>query len=130
MTVLPADSDPVEAKAILIDPATMGVLWMNESAASALPDPAPPLAEVSIAQVIPAAEAMGLPDAIRRVAEDGVARHVKTSLVSTPKGRMEVVTSIYLLPLGAVLVLADNAWEPAHKTGGDAPSRRPGRRRR
>jgi hypothetical protein len=119
---------PVEVKAVLVDPRTMTILWMNESASHVVSGRDPGSADVTIGQVLPMAEAMGVPEALREVADTGVARHLRTALVSTVKGSVAIVVSIYRVPDGALLVLAENAWRPAHGATGDGTS--PHRRRR
>lgn len=99
---------PVKAKAVLIDPGSMRVLWMNESASQGLSDrDIDSVSGVPIDQVIPMAEASGVPEALRAVADTGVARHLRTGLVSTAKGSVVIATSIYRLPDGRLLVLTE-----------------------
>ena len=103
----------VKAKAVLIDPASMTVAWMNESAAQGLADPHGDAAgDVPLESVVPMAESLGVPEAVRAVADTGVARHLQTKLVSTTKGSMAIVISIYRLPEGTVLLVMENAWQP------------------
>lgn len=100
---------------------------MNEAAAQDFPDAADP-ASVPLERLSPAPEA---PEALRTVAATGVAHHLRIDLVSTVKGSFAVVTSIYRLPGGMLLVLTENAWQPKHGEGaggaGRAPRRRSGR---
>jgi hypothetical protein len=113
------ESTPVKARAALIDPGSMTVLWTNE-----------PTADASIDRVVPMSEALGVPKALHAVAETGVAQHLRADLISTNKGSMAVVVSIYRVPDGNLLVLAENAWHFAQgKETGSAP-RGPGRRAR
>ena len=118
-------SSPVEAKAVMVDPRTMTIVWMNESASHVVSGQHPGTADMTIGQVLPMAEAMGVPEALREVAATGVARHLRTALVSTVKGSVAIVVSIYRLPEGALLVLAENAWRPAQgPTASGAPAHR------
>jgi hypothetical protein len=122
-------STPVQAKAVLVDPEAMTVLWMNESAAEGLsaPDSAP---GASIGQALPLAETMGVAEALRMAAETGEAQHLHANLVSTARGSLEIVTSVYRLPDGKLLVLTDNAWQQAARTKRDGTTGRSGGRSR
>ena len=116
---------PVRAKAIIVDPGTMTVLWANEAVLEA---PSAGSAGVGspIEQVFPLAGQLGLGDAIARVAASGEAHHVHADVIPTRLGSMVLVISVYRLPEGSVLVLVGNAWEYAVRTGRDVPGR-PGR---
>ena len=121
---------PVKAKAVLIDPGSTTVLWMNEAA---LQDFAgtdgDSVSGVPIDQAVPLAETLGVPEALSTVARTGVAQHMRTDLVSTSKGSMAIATSVYRLPDGKLLLLMEHAWHVGHeKPGGSAP--RSGRQRR
>ena len=119
---------PVRAKAVLIDPGSMTIMWMNESASHDLADEgsdAP--AAASIAQMAPAA---GLPDALRAVADTGVTQHLRADLVSTYQGSMAVVASIYRVPDGKLLVLVENTWKPGHRKANAGDARHSRRRAR
>ena len=122
-------NDPVKAKAVLVDPQSMTVLWMNESAAQDCSDGEGDFrAGVPLDEAVPMAEALGAPEALRVVADTGIAQHLRTNLVSTSKGGLAIVTSVYRLPDGKLLMLTENAWQPGHgKTDGSA-SPRSGRR--
>lgn len=122
---------PVKAKAVLIDPTSMTVLWMNESARQDITVVgSDSVAGTTVDQAIPMAEMLGLPEALRAVADTGVGQHLRANLVSTTKGSVAIVTSVYRLPGAMLLVLTENAWQPAHgETGASAP-RRSGRRAR
>lgn len=120
---------PVKAKAVLIDPASLTVVWMNESAAQGLDDPHnDATGDVPLESVVPMAESLGVPEAVRAVADTGVARHLQTKLVSTTKGSVTIVISMYRLPEGPVLLVMENAWQPRESTGGGS-RRRTGRAR-
>lgn len=116
-------SAPVRVKAVVVDPEAMTVVWMNEAAAQDFPDASGP-GSVPLDRLSPLPE---MPDALRAVAATGVARHLRTDLVSTAKGSVAVVTSIYRLPDGMLLMLTENAWQPRHGEGAAGPS---GARRR
>lgn len=107
---------PVKAKAVLIDPQSMTVVWVNEAASDGDPgDVRGTLTRSSIDRFVPMAEALGVPDALRSVAETGVARHLRADLVSTVRGSVAMVVSLYRLPDGMVLVLVENAWKMAER---------------
>ncbi|MGB4592910.1 MAG: hypothetical protein WBI63_03935 [Coriobacteriia bacterium] len=114
-----------KAKAYLVDPASMLVLWMNESASDGLPDAG--ASEVALDEAFPIGATLGLSEAVAFVAGTGTARHLQTDLVSTSLGTMRIVVSVYRVPDGSILVLSENAWEPAHKSFGASRARRPGR---
>lgn len=102
---------PVEARALLVDPVSLVVVWMNEAAAAALPDPTQaPAAGVSISSVVPAAERLRIADVVREVALSGEPRHVETDLVASAKGSLTIAISVYRIPSGQVLVIMDNAF--------------------
>jgi len=110
---------PVKAKAVLIDPASLTVVWMNESAAQGLGDPhGHATGDVPLESVVPMAESLGVPEAVRAVADTGVARHLQTKLVSTTRGSVTIVMSMYRLPDGPVLLVIENAWQPRESAGG------------
>lgn len=120
MTVADEQGVPVRAKAILVDPATMMVMWMNESPSTAQPGS-------PVDNVVPMAESLGVREALRSVADTGVARHLQADLVSTSKGAMAMVVSIYRLPDGMVLVLIENTWQIGRPDPSASTSRRFGR---
>ena len=106
-----AQDRPVQAKAVLVDPETMQVIWMNESAAEPFADrTAGAVRQPLVAEAVPMAETLGVLDAVRAVAETGVARHLEADLVSTSRGAVSLVVSVYRLPDGMVLVLSEQAW--------------------
>lgn len=121
---------PVKAKAVLIDPQSMTVVWMNESAAQDLSDGGLSVPGVTIEEALPLGETLGVPAALQSVAETGVVRHLRTNLVSTSKGSMTIATSVYRLPDGMVLVLTENAWQPLRSKAGADGARPQGRRHR
>ena len=103
---------PVNAKAVLIDPVSMTALWMNESAAHDLADQAIESVDgMPVERAVPMAEILGVPEALRTAAETGVAQHVRADLVSTSKGSVAIVASVYPLPGGAMLLIIENAWQ-------------------
>jgi hypothetical protein len=84
----------------------------------------------TVEQVVPMAEALGAPEALREVAATGEARHLRADVVSTTRGSMALVTSVYRLPDGTLLVLSENTWVAGREATGGSPSRRSGRRAR
>lgn len=113
---------PVRAKAVLVDPETFAVLWTNELVA----DDGSGVA-VTVDDVVPMARSMGVPEALRVVADTGVAQHLATDLVSTSRGSMALSVSIHRLPDGELLILMDHTWRPAKSVPGGKAARR-GRR--
>jgi hypothetical protein len=120
-----------KAKVVLIDPVSLTVLWMNESAAQDFSDPGGnSMTGARIDEVLPVTGALGVPDAVRAVVKTGVAQHLRTNLVSTTRGKVAIVTSIHLLPDGKVLVVTENAWQAGGGREGGSGSRRSGHRAR
>jgi len=109
----------VRAKVSLVDPDTLAILWTN--------DPALVARElgtaITIGDVVPMAESLGVPAALREVAATGVSRNLKVDLVSTSKGAVAIVISLYRLPDGRLMVVSENAWQMGRK---DGRSSRPG----
>lgn len=111
---------PVKAKVVIIDASSMAVVWLNEAAVegAGIRDHDSPHCA---ADVIPVAEAMGVPAALERVAKTGVAEHLSMDVVSMGRGSITLVTSVYRLPDGLVMTVTENAWqsaEPASRGGG------------
>lgn len=126
-----SQSGPVTAKAVLLDRAGTVVLWMNEAASQGDADAlAGAFERVPVERAIPMAEMLGVPAAIREVASDGAARHLSVKLVSTGRGSVDVVVSIYRLPDANLLVLIDNAWEQGRGRSSDSGTTGSARRRR
>ena len=117
----------VRTKAVMIDPADMSIVWLNEAASDALPAGCA-AEEATIAQIVPRAVESGLPEALAEVARTSQARHVQTGLVSTGAGSVAIVTSVYALPHGMLLMLTENAWQPKHRGAGSSVDHRRGRR--
>lgn len=106
------ESGPVKTRVLLLDPISYAVVWMNEAAAQAVPDWRPGEgAALPVERVVPMAEALGVPDALKQVAESGTARHLSTDVVSKSAGRIAMVVSIYRLPDGPLLLVAEHAWK-------------------
>ena len=101
--IAPSEGAPqatVRVKAAVVDPATMALLWSNEEAQAG-----------TIDAVVPMAESMGVPDAMREVARTGVPANLQANVISTGRGAMAVVVTIHRLPDGLLLVLAEDAWQ-------------------
>lgn len=119
---------PARVKAALVDPDSMLVVWMNEAAAHSVAGHLNDSASgVAIDQLVPMAEELGMPAALRAAADSGASRHLQTDLVSTVRGSVAILISIYRLPHGELLVLMENAWQPRHVPPGDGTRRRTGR---
>ena len=117
---------PVKTKAVLVDPASMRVVWMNEAAEADVPDlDASAAGGLPVATAVPMAEMMGVTAVLSEVATDGEPRHLQTRLVATSKGGLAIVTSVYRLPDGKLLLLTDNAFQLAERaSSGGVPRRR------
>ena len=123
----PAGEAPVRAKVALVEPGTMRVVWLNESAMQTAAD-AGAGAPSTIEQVVPMAESLGLPEALRHVSATGEPRHLQADLISTVRGSMAMVTSVYRLPDGMLLVVTENAWQSGRDEPGAPRHGRPRRR--
>lgn len=120
----------VRTKAIQVDPATSRIVWMNESAEQgAAPGESEHALGLSLAEVLPMGEGLGLPDAMRHVADSGEPRHLRANLVSSGKGSVAFVISVYRLPDGTILLLAENTYQLSRPAEAGVP-RRTGRRGR
>ena len=117
-----------KTKAVLVDPGSMTVVWMNEPAAQGLPDPS--AVGMPVDEAIPMVEALGVPEALRTVASTGVAQQLSADIVSTVRGSVAMVLSIYRLPTGQLLILLENAWQMGRESNTDSRPRRSGRRSR
>ena len=105
----------VRARAILVDPASMAVIWMNDAAAAgAWAGSASGTA--SLAHLVPTAGEPDITTMVAEVAGSGAPRHLRTDLVSTGKGAMALVTSVYRLPDGMVLVISEHAWQAEQRS--------------
>lgn len=108
---------PVKTKAIVVDPKTMAVLWANEAAAESPSAGTAAVIGSSVERVVPLAEQLGIVTAIEQVSASGEPYHVHADVIPTRRGSMVLAISVYRLPEGAVLVLIENAWEYAARTG-------------
>lgn len=118
-------AEGVEVKAYLIDPESMAVVWMNEAANRGFAEAINRRLPAPLGQVLPVAEALGVRDALVAAATTGDAQHVQASLVSTNKGSMALVASVYRLPDAKLLVLVDQSWQTKHKGADSSAPRRP-----
>ncbi|MHB1017817.1 MAG: PAS domain-containing protein [Coriobacteriia bacterium] len=104
---------PVKTKAIMVDPETMVILWANEAAAESPSVESAGVVGSAVERVVPLAGQLGVVAAIGRVAATGEPYHVHADLIPTRRGSMVLAVSMYRLPEGTVLVLAQNEWEHA-----------------
>lgn len=105
-------AEPVKTKAVLIDPESKTVLWMNEAAAQDVSDKVVESASgLSLDQAVPIGELLGVPEALSAAVKTGLAQHLQTELVSTAKGTMLIVASVYPLPDGKLLLLTEHGWQ-------------------
>jgi len=113
------------AQAVLIDPGTMTVEWMNEAAAEAASGRADPTGPgLTVDQVLPLASTLEVPEALREVAETGIPRHLRTDVVATRRASVALVVSIYRLPGGKLLLIAEHAVQAGRGRPGGGASRR------
>ncbi len=123
-------SPEVRARAILIDPVSMAVLWSNEPRAEDANREADAGPAGALDRVMPMAATLGVPEACAAAASSGEAQHLHADLVSTGRGSVAMVVSVYPLPDGTVLVLAENTWLAERREPGEAGSRHSRRRGR
>lgn len=121
-----AENVPVAATAAVIDPASMAVVWTNHPVAATRRSAATPV--VTLDQVVPLAAQMGVPEALRAVAETGVAQHLSADVVAMSRAAATLSVSIYRLPDGKLLLLAGDTWRLRQDRAGGSGERRPGRR--
>jgi len=93
---------PVRAKAIVVDPGTMTVLWANEAAAEAASVGTGVIVGEAVERVISLAEQLALAPAIERVAATGGPYHVRADVIPT---RRSVANDAILTPGGADVFL-------------------------
>ena len=120
----------VNAQAVLIDPRTMTVEWMNEAAAEAASAHGAAAGPgLTVDQVLPLAGTLEVSEALREVAETGAPRHLRTDVVVMRRASVALVVSIYRLPAGRLLLIAEHAVRAGRGGPGGAASRLPGRPR-
>jgi len=115
----------VRTLAMLVDPTTMDILWLNDSASRAVAERGGDPSSATLEAVLPLAETLALSAAVRAVAETGEAQHLRADLISMTRGNVALVVSVDRLPTGAVLVLAENTWQAAERDKGRAVARHP-----
>ena len=125
------DIRSVRTKAVLIDPSSMTVGWMNEAATQSLLDRetgfTPGMEAEAVVSMTGTQDVM---QALQEVADSGEDRHLQVDLLSTGRGSVTITTSIYKLPGDMLLLLADNSWQVKREAAEDIASRRPSRRGR
>ncbi|MBN2848656.1 MAG: hypothetical protein JXP72_09465 [Coriobacteriia bacterium] len=121
---------PVRTHAVIVEPTTLAVVWMNDSAARAVAERGGDPSSATLDAVLPLAETLALSAAVRTAAETGEAQHLHADLVSMTRGSVALVVSVYRLPMGAVLVLAENTWQATERPKGQTVPHRAGRRHR
>jgi hypothetical protein len=120
----------VSAQVLLIDPGTMTVEWMNEAAAEAASGRGDAGGRgLTVDRVLPLAGTLEVPKALHEVAQTGIARHLRTDVVATRRASVALVVSIYRLPAGRLLLVAQHAVQAGRGGPGGAASRRLGRPR-
>jgi hypothetical protein len=103
------DEGAVKTRALLVDANSSTVLWLNSAAQSDLGDE--PGVGLPIEKAMPLAQMLGVPGALATTAEDGETRHLRTGLVTTSRGGLDIACDISRLPDGTLLVLSENAWQ-------------------
>jgi len=105
------EGGPIRTRAVVIDPATMTVLWANEAARGAAA--ADVAAGTPVEAAVPMAVELGIAEAIGRVAATGEPHYARADLIPTRRGSMVLAISLDRVPGGQVLVLMENAWQHA-----------------
>ena len=126
------DDATARTRAVLVDPTTMIVTWLNDAAAqtpAGLGGDVGP--GVPVERVVPMVEGLGVAEAIREVATTGSSRTLRADLISGPRGSVALVIAIHRIPSGEVLILIENAYvvERSEREAG-APRRQATRRKR
>ena len=107
----------MSALAVLVDPATGVVVWANEAVYAYIAERggSPDLVS-DVDQAIPTATTTGLREIIGEVALTGEPAHRTTNIVSTARGSATLVLSVYRVPGGHILVLAENSWSAERRS--------------
>lgn len=130
MATSPEGGAPVKAKAVLVDPGTMRVVWLNEAVAAGLGiEPGVPAAEVPLEAVVPAEGERPPRALLADVASTGRPRHLRADMLANRLGAVAMLTSIYPLPDGMLLVVTESSFLTAPREG-SAVRRSAGRRAR
>ncbi len=95
---------------LLIDPASLTVLWANDNVEKRIAERAGDTAVgKQLSAVIPFSDELGVPDRVREVAETGETSELHTAGFSVEGERTSTAASIYRLPSGEVLVASEYA---------------------
>lgn len=119
----------VRTKAVLVEPGSLSIVWANESAAEAMNLGGRSLDQVSIAEIIPFVGVQGVESAILEAGRTGEPNHLRADLISSARGSVATVTSVYRLPDGHVLVLTEQSYRLDGRKEGAVPPSSPRRRR-
>lgn len=104
----------------MVDPRTFEVTWSNDAAELDVA-----VSHRSLEDVIELTASLGLPAAVAAVAHDGEPRHRAVDLVSTSRGSVQVLASVYRLPDGNVMVVVEKSWQQGRSEhGGEDRQRR------
>lgn len=101
---------PVRTKAVLVDPVSMRISWMNESASVGFPDELLSDEAIPVDQIVPRLGDTPVSDFLQAVADSGTPTHLRGDVVTTGRGSLSMVTSVYPMPDGHLLVLTENTW--------------------
>lgn len=103
---------PVKVKAALVDPGPMRVVWLNESAAAGLGvEPGATAEVVPIESVVPSSAAGESPrEVLAGVAASGQPRHLRADMLASRRGSVAMLTSIYRLPDGMLMVITESTY--------------------
>ena len=124
-----AEKNSVKTGAVLLDPASMAVLWSND-----IPEGSAATGDrqstVSLDDVVPMARQLGLHETVAEVAATGRPAHRQADVVSMSRGSVAYVVSVYRLPDGMVLILTEHAWQVTERASHESSSRTARRRTR
>lgn len=125
-----AASPPVNALVALVDSGSLAVVWANDAVYAAVAERGGSPEQVAILdEAIPMATAVGLSALVREVGFTGVPAHRTANIVSTARGSATLVLSVYRIPDGQILVIAENSWSAEIRSPRGADRDRPRRRR-
>ena len=93
---------------LLLDPTSLEVVWANENVEGVCAErKQPPAVGRNLREVVPFAEALGLPELLHRVAESGEASHLRSVGFSVECEQTTTSASMYRLPSGDLLLASE-----------------------
>lgn len=122
-------SQAVKAQALLLDPESFAILWANAPGAPvSTGQGGDPALALTLERAVPMADTVGVREALRAVADTGIAQHLCVEVVAMARKSVALVISIYRLPDGNLLLLTEHALHVGRGTADSPAARRSGRR--